>query len=136
MSAESRVYKLSVLQRGLPDLSFAVVASFSPDSSLNGLSIKQVALKLQGSDSLDAQLESARQMMLRGGASMVYHFMSDDDVERIMKHPQVAVASDSSVLIAGDGVPHPRGYGNNVRVLGDFLYHAGPDPVLVALVLV
>ena len=24
--------------------------------------------------------------MLAGGASMVYHFMSDDDVERIMKH--------------------------------------------------
>ena len=28
-------------------------------------------------------------MMLAGGASMVYHFMSDDDIERIMRHPQV-----------------------------------------------
>ncbi len=108
-------------ERGLPDLSFAVVASYSPDASLNGLSMKQVAARLQGADTLDAQLESARAMMLRGGASMVYHFMSDDDVERIMKHPQVAVASDSSVLIAGDGVPHPRGYGNNVRVLGEYV---------------
>lgn len=108
-------------ERGLPDLSFAVVASFSPDSSLNGLSIKQVALKLQGSDSLDAQLESARQMMLRGGASMVYHFMSDEDVDRIMKHPQVGIASDSSVLGPGEGVPHPRGYGNNARVLGEYV---------------
>ena len=26
-------------------------------------------------------------MMLAGGASMVYHFMSDEDVERIMRHP-------------------------------------------------
>jgi N-acyl-D-amino-acid deacylase len=108
-------------ERGLADLSFAVVASFKPDPSLNGLSMKQVALKLQGSESVDAQLESARQLMIRGGASMIYHFMSDEDVDRIMKHPQVAIASDSSVLTAGQGVPHPRGYGNNVRVLGEYV---------------
>jgi N-acyl-D-amino-acid deacylase len=108
-------------ERGLSDLSFAVVASHAADPSLNGLSMKQVASKLQGSDSLDAQLEAARVMMLHGGASMVYHFMSDDDVERIMKHPQVGIASDSSVLTPGDGVPHPRGYGNNVRVLGEYV---------------
>ena len=108
-------------ERGLPDLSFAVVASYSPDPSLNGLSMKQVAGRLQGADSPDAQLESARLLMLRGGASMVYHFMSDDDVERIMKHPQVGIASDSSVLTPGEGVPHPRGYGNNVRVLGEYV---------------
>ncbi len=108
-------------ERGLADLSFAVVASFVSDPSLNGLSMKQVALKLQGSESVDAQLESARQMMIRGGASMVYHFMSDEDVDRIMRHPQVAIASDSSVIAAGEGVPHPRGYGNNVRVLAEYV---------------
>ena len=108
-------------ERGLPDLSFAVVASYSPDVSLNGLSMKQVALKLEGSESSDAQLEAARKMMLGGGASMVYHLMSDDDVDRIMRHPEVAVASDSSVLVVGNGIPHPRGYGNNVRVLGEYV---------------
>ena len=35
--------------------------------------------------------------------------------------PQVAIASDSSVLKLGEGVPHPRGYGNNVRVLGEYV---------------
>ena len=60
-------------------------------------------------------------MMIHGGASMVYHFMSDEDVDRIMKHPQVAIASDSSVLTPGDGVPHPRGYGNTVRVLAEYV---------------
>jgi N-acyl-D-amino-acid deacylase len=52
---------------------------------------------------------------------MVYHFMSEDDVERIMKHPQVGIASDSSVLVDGEGVPHPRGYGNTARVLGEYV---------------
>ena len=107
--------------RGLSDLSFAVVASHRANPSLNGLSMKQVALNVKGSDSADAQFEAAREMMLAGGASMVYHFMSDADVERIMKHPRVGFASDSSVLTFGQGVPHPRGYGNNVRVLGEYV---------------
>jgi N-acyl-D-amino-acid deacylase len=108
-------------ERGLSDLSFAVVASSRADPSLNGLSIKRIAQKLKGSDSADAQLETARDMMLAGGASMVYHFMSDADVDRIMKHPHVGIASDSSVLTIGEGVPHPRGYGNNARVLGEYV---------------
>jgi N-acyl-D-amino-acid deacylase len=108
-------------ERGLSDLSFAVVASYRADPSLNGLSMKQVAVKLQGADTADKQFEAARTMMLAGGASMVYHFMSDEDIERIMRHPQVAIASDSSVLTLGEGVPHPRGYGNNARVLGEYV---------------
>jgi N-acyl-D-amino-acid deacylase len=105
-------------ERGLPDLSFAVVATYRADPSLNGLSMKQVAAKLAGADTADAQLEAARLMMLEGGASMVYHFMSDEDVERIMRHPHVGFASDAGVLTFGSGAPHPRGYGNAARVLG------------------
>jgi N-acyl-D-aspartate/D-glutamate deacylase len=108
-------------ERGLTDLSFAVVASYRHDPSLNGLSMKQVAARLQGSESADAQLEAARQMMLNGGAAMVYHFMSDADVERIMRHPLTGFASDSGVLVAGEGSPHPRGYGNTARVLGEYV---------------
>ena len=108
-------------ERGLRDLSFAVVAMYAPDRSLNGLSMAQVALKRGGADSVDAQLEAAREMLLEGGASMVYHFMSDEDVERIMRHPQVSIASDASVIAYGEGAPHPRGYGNNARVLGTYV---------------
>jgi N-acyl-D-amino-acid deacylase len=108
-------------ERGLSDLSFAIVASHRADPSLNGFSMKQIAAKLKGSETADAQLEAAREMMLSGGASMVYHFMSDDDVVRIMRHPFVGIASDSSVLTPGSGVPHPRGYGNNARVLGEYV---------------
>jgi N-acyl-D-amino-acid deacylase len=108
-------------ERGLTDLSFAIVALYRPDASLNGLSMQQIAQRRKGSDSADAQFEVAREMLLEGGAQMVYHFMSDDDVDRIMRHPQVSVASDSSVLSFGDGVPHPRGYGDNARVLGTYV---------------
>jgi N-acyl-D-amino-acid deacylase len=107
--------------RGLSDLSFAVVASYPADPSVNGQTMKQVAAKWKGAETFDAQLEAARDMMLQGGASMVYHFMSDDDVHRIMRHPLVGFASDSGVLTQGQGVPHPRGYGNNARVLGEYV---------------
>ena len=108
-------------ERGLKDLSFAKVASNRADPSLNGLSMQQVAEKLKGSGTADAQLEAARELMLAGNPSMVYHFMSDDDVDRIMKHPQVSFASDASVIEPGRGVPHPRGMGNNARVLGEYV---------------
>ena len=108
-------------ERGLPDLSFAIVAMHRADPSLNGASMKQVALRRLGSDTADAQFEAARMMMLAGGAAMVYHFMSDADVDRIMRHPQVGFASDAGVIAPGDGVPHPRGYGNTARVLGAYV---------------
>jgi N-acyl-D-amino-acid deacylase len=108
-------------ERGLKDLSFAVVASHAANPLLNGLTMAQVAARLKGSESADAQFEAARDLMLQNGASMVYHFMSDGDVERIMRHPFVGIASDSGVLTAGRGVPPPRRNGNNERVLGEYV---------------
>ena len=120
-------------ERGLKDLSFAVVANYRPDPSINGLSMQQVAQRRKGSDSADAQFEVAREMQLEGGAQMVYHFMSDDDVDRIMRHPHVSIASDSGVLSFGEGAPHPRGYGDNARVLGRYVRERNVIPLEEAI---
>jgi N-acyl-D-amino-acid deacylase len=56
-----------------------------------------------------------------GGASMIYHGMSEDDVKRILQEPFTMVASDSGVRQVDESVPHPRGYGNNARVLGQYV---------------
>jgi N-acyl-D-amino-acid deacylase len=111
-------------ERGFTDLSWAVIASYRDDPSLNGLSIKQAAARLLGRDDVEAQLETARQMLEKSNPSMVYHFMSEEDVKRIMRDPDVMVASDSGVLTPGQGAPHPRGYGNNARVLGHYVRDA------------
>jgi N-acyl-D-amino-acid deacylase len=108
-------------ERGFEDLSFAVVASYKTDPGFNGKSIKQLAGARKGTDSPDAQMEVAREMLRAGGASMVYHLMSEQDIETILRHPQVMVASDSSVLEPNGEMPHPRGYGNNPRVLGRYV---------------
>jgi N-acyl-D-amino-acid deacylase len=108
-------------ERGFEDLAWATIASYRADPSLNGLSMREAAQKIVGRADADAQLEAARRLMLGGGASMVYHFMSEDDVARIMRHPAVGIASDAGVLQPGAGVPHPRGYGNTARVLGEYV---------------
>ena len=108
-------------ERGFADLSWAIIALDRDDPSLNGLSIKQAAARLTGADDVEAQLETARRLMLGSEPQMVYHFMSEDDVKRIMRDPEVMVASDSGVLKPGEGTPHPRGYGNTARVLGRYV---------------
>lgn len=67
--------------------------------------------------------------MLRGGASMVYHVLDEGDVERIMRHPKVMVASDGRLTRPGDGVPHPRSYGTFPRVLSHYVRERGVLPL-------
>ncbi|HKS73223.1 MAG TPA: amidohydrolase family protein, partial [Terriglobales bacterium] len=38
-----------------------------------------------------------------------------------MRHPNTMVACDSGIREFGKGVPHPRGYGNNARVLARYV---------------
>jgi N-acyl-D-aspartate/D-glutamate deacylase len=110
----------TLASRGFKDLAFAAVASFPADPSLNGLTIADIARR-QGDASFDGQLEAARRMMQAGGAQMVYHAMSDDDVVRILQAPAVAVASDAYLAEPGRGAPHPRSYGNAARVLAHYV---------------
>jgi dihydroorotase/N-acyl-D-amino-acid deacylase len=54
----------------------------------------------------------------------IYHNMSEDDVTTVMRRPWVAISSDASSIQPegplGEGVPHPRSYGTNPRVLGKY----------------
>lgn len=119
--------------RGFQDLSFAMIASYPPDPSLQGLSMKDVAVRLKGSGSADAQLEAARAMLRAGGAGMVYHLMSEEDVATILKHPQIGIASDGSLPIFGKDATHPRAYGNNARVLGLYVREKKAIPLEEAI---
>ena len=58
---------------------------------------------------------------LKGGASMIYHVLDENDVQRIMKHPRVMIGSDGRLARFGDASsPHPRAYGTFPRVLGRY----------------
>jgi N-acyl-D-amino-acid deacylase len=66
------------------------------------------------------QYRAVIDIVLAGGASCVFHSMAEEDVENILRHPLVSIASDSGVREFGVAQPHPRGYGTNARVLGHY----------------
>jgi N-acyl-D-amino-acid deacylase len=58
---------------------------------------------------------------LKGGASMIYHVLEEQDVQRIMRHPQALIGSDGRLTRLNDGSsPHPRALGTFPRVLGRY----------------
>jgi N-acyl-D-amino-acid deacylase len=116
-----REMKEGLKKAGFKDYSYAVVASYEPNPSFNGKSIKEIAKQVRGKDDLKSQIEQILEMYEAGGAGMVYHGMSEEDVRQIMREPFTMIASDSGVRKFGEGMPHPRGYGNNARVLGFYV---------------
>lgn len=103
------------------DFDFAYVASYRANPAFNGKNIAQITQEVRGKKKLDDQLEQIFEMYNNGGAQMVYQQMSEPDVQAFMKQPFTMIASDSGVRQFGSGVPHPRGYGNNARVLGRYV---------------
>jgi N-acyl-D-amino-acid deacylase len=56
---------------------------------------------------------------------MVYHSMSEKDVERILRYANASVGSDGGIRELGVGVPHPRSYGTRARVLAEYVRNRG-----------
>lgn len=108
-------------RRRLKHFSFATVASFDPDSTCNGKSIEEINRIIGRKHKAGDEAETIIEMIERGGAGMVFHGMSEDDVRYILKYPFNMFASDASIRIFGKGVPHPRGYGTNARVLAKYV---------------
>lgn len=109
----------SLRREGQADYSYAYVASYRANPAFNGKNISEITKEVRGKSGVEEEIEQAMEMLLAGGAAMIYHKMSEPDVERIFRQPYTMVASDSGVIdLAGPSVPHPRGLGNNVRALG------------------
>ena len=113
--------KDALKRSGFKDYSFAVVASYDRDKSFNGKSIAEITKQVRNKTDVTSQIEQMLDMYEAGGAAMIYHGMDEGDVKRIMQEPFTMIASDSGVRQLDESVPHPRGYGNNARVLGHYV---------------
>jgi len=110
---------------GHEDYSYAIVANYGADASRNGKNISEINKAAGRDKSLDNEVETILEMILKGGAQMVYHSMGMEDVERILRYPNTAIASDGGIREFGSGMPHPRSYGTNARVLAEFVRTRG-----------
>jgi N-acyl-D-amino-acid deacylase len=113
--------KEGLKRSGFKDYSFAMVASYEADRSFNGKSIAEITNQVRHKNDVQNQIEQIIAMYEAGGAGMVYHGMNEQDVQNIMREPFTMIASDSGVRQIDESVPHPRGYGNNARVLGHYV---------------
>jgi N-acyl-D-amino-acid deacylase len=115
-------YMLKKLKkRKLKHFSYPVVAYYRTDTTMNGKSIEQVNLLMGRKHKAKYETETVMDMMIKGGASMVFHGMGEDDVKNIMQYPFNMFASDASIRVYNQGAPHPRGYGTNARVLSKYV---------------
>ncbi len=99
---------------------FAVVASFSPDTSYNGKSISQINKDLGRKPNFINEANLILDMLAKSNAQMIYHTMNEKDLVHFMKYPFNMPAADAGVS-NGKGMPHPRGFGTNARVLGRYV---------------
>jgi N-acyl-D-amino-acid deacylase len=115
-------YMLAKLKkRNLEHLSYAVVAYFKADTTLNGKSIEEINLLKGRKHTAVEECKTVIEMMQQGGASMVFHGMSEEDVEYIMRYPYNIPICDAGIRVFNEGSPHPRGYGTNARILGKYV---------------
>lgn len=107
--------------RGGDDLSRVQLAKVKWMPELEGKTLKYWC-EMKG---LEPSIENGAELVIEaqsnGGASCVFHAMSEEDVELIMQHPQTMIASDGRLVEPGIGHPHPRWYGTFPRVLGRYV---------------
>lgn len=123
-SIRKRIKKemLSALKRKqLKSYSYAVVARYVADTILNGKNISEINTIKGRKPKASEEAETILEMVEHGSAQMVYYSMNENDLRNIMRYPYNMFASDAGIARFGSGVPHPRAYGTNARVLGQYV---------------
>lgn len=101
-------------------LGYAVVARHAADANLNGKSIAAINRERGRDPTLEAEVGTVLEVLQAGGAQMVFHGMSEDDVRFFMRYPFNMVGADGGVQ-SGQGMPHPRSYGTNAKILAKYV---------------
>ena len=105
----------------MKNFSYAVVARYSADTTLNGKNISEIN-RLRGRKAkASEEAETILEMVENGSAQMVFFSMNEEDLKLIMQYPFNMFASDAGIARYGSDSPHPRTYGTNARVLGHYV---------------
>lgn len=115
------VIDLLLNDRGGGDLRRVQFSRVSWDSTLNGKTLHDLVVREGLEPTIENGADVVIDVVVRGGASGIFHVMDEDDVKRIMAHPQTMIASDGRLNKLGEASPHPRAYGTFPRVLGHYV---------------
>ena len=109
------------VDRGGGDPKNVVMANCSFDPTLDGKNLAEITAARGRPVNFDTAAETAIQIQQKGGCQAVYHAISEDDIARILKSPYTMIGSDGEIPEFGKGMPHPRSYGTNARVLARYV---------------
>jgi N-acyl-D-amino-acid deacylase len=108
-------------ERGGGDPKNVQLANCSWDASLAGKTLADVTKQRDMEPTVENAAEGAMWIVEQGGCQAIFHAMSDEDLERIIRHPATMIASDGEIPIFGRANPHPRSYGTFARVLAVYV---------------
>lgn len=109
-------------RKELKNFSYAVVARYQPDSTYNGLNISEINKRTGRKPKAIEEAETILELVASTErVQMVFFSMNEKDLQRIMQYPFNMFASDAGVNRFGSGMPHPRAYGTNSKVLGTYV---------------
>ncbi len=108
-------------ERGGGDPRNVTIAACGFDRSLEGQTLASILEGRGLPPTVDNAAVLALEIVERGGASGIFHAISEEDIERILASPYTMVASDGEIPRLGQGAPHPRSYGTFARVLAVYV---------------
>ncbi|HUU29888.1 MAG TPA: D-aminoacylase [archaeon] len=121
---EGIIYNIKY-DRGGNDIRTVTIAEYSKDTALEGKNLAEILL-LKGKElSMENAAELVLEIYENGGASAIYHCLSEEDLVRVMKNPLVMHASDADNAEYNKGKIHPRHYGCFPRVLALYVRERG-----------
>ncbi len=122
---KNEVVERILFDRGGGDPKNVFISRNSWDRSMEGKNLAELAQERGMDPSPENAAEVVFEIIKGGGATAVYHAISQEDVDRIMQHPATAIGSDGPLSVFGVGAPHPRQYGTFARVLGYYVRERG-----------
>jgi len=95
------------------------------DESYNGKRLSDLAVDRGLPNELETGIDLIIELQLKGGFSVIFHAMNEDDVIRILRHPLAMIETDGDPVSYGDGFPHPRSYGAFPRIIARYVRELG-----------
>jgi len=98
-----------------------VVMARCAEPGLAGKNLAEITRARGREVTFENAAETMIELQLKGGCQGIFHAISEEDVERILRFPLTMVGSDGQIPVFGEGNPHPRSYGNFARVLARYV---------------
>jgi dihydroorotase/N-acyl-D-amino-acid deacylase len=111
--------------RGSGDPNNIQIGSCRWKPEYQGKTLSQILIEKGLEPSFENSAELVIEIIENGGAMAIYHSLSEEDLQRIIRFPWTMHASDGGVAKPGMGFPHPRTYGTFPRVIARYVKELG-----------